>query len=136
MRNLLCALLFLLGGSACGPAITVSTSKFYPPNPENCPLEFVQADMSQIAPGGEWELVGQIVLQQVGAQNPFSEEYKAIVAPRACNMGGEAVSVLHAATTSTGWGSSGSGISYAVLRHPGDAGNRSFSGDESNDVEL
>jgi hypothetical protein len=91
----------------------------YPPREENCALEFVKVDMADVSSkDGTWERIGQIVLQGLGEQDPFAEEARAIVRPRACAMGGDAVGiVLHA--TSHGVISSGTAINYGVLKKRG-----------------
>jgi len=100
----------------CGPSVSEVRMANYPPRPENCELEFVKVDMGQLSNGqGPWELIGQIVLGEEGKQDPFDERYRAIVRPRACNMGGEAVGIVMNAT-SEGAFSSGTAISYGVLR--------------------
>jgi hypothetical protein len=101
--------------AGCGPAISEMRMGFAPPRPATCELKLVQADMMALAAGGSWEILGHIVLQETGIHNPFEERYMKIVRPRACAMGGEAVSILQAASTSTTF-SSGSGVQYAVLR--------------------
>ena len=104
----------LLAG--CGPSVSEVRMANYPPREDNCVLEFVKADMGQLSSNeGPWELIGQIVLQEEGTQDPFAEEYRAIVRPRACAMGGEAVTIVMNAT-SEGLVSSGTAISYGVLR--------------------
>lgn len=113
----------LLGGLGaalslgCGPQVSEVRMASYPPKDPDCKLEFVKADMQELSSNqGPWELVGQIVLQQEGKQDPFAEEYRAIVRPRACGMGGDAVAIVLNAT-SEGLVSSGTAVSYGVLRH-------------------
>jgi hypothetical protein len=103
----------------CGPKVSEVRTASYPPREENCALEFVKVDMADVSSqGGTWEMIGQIVLQGLGEQDPFAEEARAIVRPRACAMGGEAVGiVLHA--TSHGVLSAGTAINYGVLRKRG-----------------
>jgi hypothetical protein len=100
----------------CGPNVTEMRTVSVPAREASCSLEFIKADMNEISSGtGKWELIGQIVLQEEGVQNPFDERYRAIVRPRACQMGGEAVALLMSAT-SQGLTTSGSAINYGVLR--------------------
>ena len=84
-----------------------------------CPTSYVRKEhhaQGQLSSGqGPWELIGQVVLQQEGKQEPFDEEYKAIVRPRACGMGGEAVGITMNATAEGAF-SSGTSIAYGVLR--------------------
>jgi hypothetical protein len=102
---------------ACGPDVSEVRMSNYPPREENCSLEYVQLNMPELSSGkGPWELVGQIVLQEGGARDPFSPEYKEIVRPRACAMGGEAIGIVMN-TQSEGIVSSSTAISYGVLRH-------------------
>jgi hypothetical protein len=103
----------------CGPKVTEVRTASYPPREENCSLEFVKVDMADVSSkDGTWEMIGQIVLQGLGEQDPFAEEARAIVRPRACAMGGDAVGlVLHA--TNQGALSSGTAISYGVLKKRG-----------------
>jgi hypothetical protein len=106
----------LLALTGCGPSVSEVRMANYPPREPNCALEFVKIDMGQLSGNtGPWELIGQIVLQEEGTQDPFAERNRAIVRPRACNMGGEAVGVAMSAV-SQGAISSGSAISYGVLR--------------------
>lgn len=104
---------------ACGPKVSELRTASYPPREENCALEFVKVDMADVSSkDGTWEMIGQIVLQGLGEQDPFAEEARAIVRPRACAMGGDAVGiVLHA--TSQGVISSGTAINYGVLKKRG-----------------
>jgi hypothetical protein len=87
-----------------------------PAREPNCSLDFIKADMNALSSGaGEWEMLGQIVLQEEGVQDPFAERYRAIVRPRACAMGGEAVAILMN-TTAQGLTMDGSATNYGVLR--------------------
>jgi hypothetical protein len=102
--------------AGCGPNVTEARTVNAPARDENCSLEFIKANMTELSSGtGEWELLGQIVLQEEGIQDPFAERYRAIVRPRACAMGGEAVAIVMTAT-SEGLTTSGSATSYGVLR--------------------
>lgn len=100
----------------CGPSISEMRTVNAPARDPNCSLEFIKANMTELSSGtGQWELLGQIVLQEEGVQDPFAERYRAIVRPRACAMGGEAVAIVMSAT-SEGLTTSGSATSYGVLR--------------------
>jgi len=113
-RNIWC-LLSLSLAAACGPNVSEVRTVNYPPREQNCSLEFVKLDNQTMSGQGPWEVIGQVVLGEHGKQDPFAEEYKAIVRPRACKMGGEAVAIMLNATSET-FMSSGTTISYAVLR--------------------
>jgi hypothetical protein len=68
-----------------------------PPRPENCDLQFLELTLEQtlpMSPAYEYEVLGHIVLGETGVQDPLQEKYRAIVRPRACSMGGEAVKRL------------------------------------------
>jgi len=113
------AVAWLLVG--CGPNISEVRTVSAPAREPNCSLEFIKANMNELSSGtGEWEMLGQIVLQEEGVQDPFAERYRAIVRPRACAMGGEAVALVLSAT-SQGLTTSGSSTSYGVLRKRTDA---------------
>jgi hypothetical protein len=102
--------------AGCGPNVTEMRTVSAPARAEDCSLEFIKANMNELSSGtGEWEMLGQIVLQEEGVQDPFAERYRAIVRPRACAMGGEAVAIVMSAT-SEGLTTSGSATSYGVLR--------------------
>jgi hypothetical protein len=112
-RSLSVALWALVG---CGPTISEVRTASAPAREPNCPLEFIQVDMNELSSGaGQWEMLGQVVLQEDGVQDPFAERYRALVRPRACAMGGEAVSIVMSAT-SQGLTTSGSATNYGVLR--------------------
>lgn len=104
-------------GLACGPAINETRLQSYPSRGEACELQFVKLDMNDLSsPQGTWELIGYVTIGDRGTQDPFSEDNRAIVRPRACGMGGEGVAiVLNSSTTAPL--ASGSSISYGVLRH-------------------
>lgn len=102
--------------TGCGPKVSEVRMVPAPGRDENCALEFVKVDLGALSsPTSEWEMLGQIVLQEHGIQDPFAEKYRAIVRPRACAMGGEAVGIVLSATSET-LTSSGSTTSYGVLR--------------------
>lgn len=108
------AAVLALVGVACS-TIAESRLSYYAPRPEGCALQFVQQDMQTMGPGRPWEVVGYVVISEAGIADPFSPEYRRIVRPRACGMGGEAVTILQAATNETAV-ATGSGTIYGVLR--------------------
>ena len=89
-----------------------------PPREEACALEFVQTSISDLAPGGAWEVVGYVVVNETGVADPFAEKYRALVRPRACAMGGEAVTIMQSATGMGMAGMQGSSVNYAVIKKP------------------
>jgi hypothetical protein len=115
----LSAAVWLLAG--CGPNVSEVRTVTAPPRESNCSLQFIKINMNELSAGtGEWEILGQIVLQEEGVRDPFAERYRAIVRPRACAMGGEAVAIVMSAT-SQGLTTSGTATSYGVLRKRTDA---------------
>ncbi len=101
---------------ACGPEITETRLGFYPPREPACSLEFVEADPRAFGPTGPWEMLGYIAISEKHVADPFSPKYRKIVRPRACSMGGEAVTLVQAASKESRFGS-GSGVTFGVLRH-------------------
>jgi len=61
------------GSAGCGPAISETRMAYYPPREESCELDLVRMDMHEMAPGGRWEVVGYVTLQERGVADPFSE---------------------------------------------------------------
>lgn len=115
-----CAILVAGVSLGCGPKVSEVRTASYPPREENCALEFVKVDMADVSSQeGKWEMIGQIVLQGLGEQDPFAEEARAIVRPRACAMGGEAVGIVLHATSHGVLSSAGTAINYGVLRKRG-----------------
>ena len=102
---------------ACGPAINETRVQSYPSRGETCELEFIKLDMNDLSsPQGTWEVVGYVTVGDRGMLDPFSEDNRAIVRPRACGMGGEGVAIMLNSSTTTAL-QTGSSVSYAVLRH-------------------
>jgi hypothetical protein len=102
----------------CGPGVNETRMAMYPPNPPQCHLDVVNNATSPavaMMPDSPYELIGMVGLGQSGIQNPFSPEYIAIVQPRACAMGGDAVSLM-ASSVSTAGPMSSTGTAYAILR--------------------
>lgn len=103
--------------AACGPSVAVTRLTAAPARARTCELEFRTFSMSEIAPGGPYEVLGHVTLSQEGVQDPLKEEYRAEVRPRACELGGEAVGIL-AQATATPWALSagGTSVDYVVVR--------------------
>lgn len=116
MRQLMLAGLFTLSIASCSQ-ITETRMIIAPARGADCPLEFVEADMEKMRPGGEWEVLGYVTIGKVGQMDPLDEKFRKIVRPRACKMGGEAIAVMTSATNNTAMGT-GSGTVYGVLRRP------------------
>lgn len=83
----------------------------------DCELDVLEVEMSQVAPGGEYEVLGHVILGESGAQDPTQPAYRAEVRSRACGMGGEAVAILATASNAAGGLSAGgTSVDYVVLR--------------------
>jgi|SRR5580704_12639281 hypothetical protein len=126
------ALLVLVAG--CGPSLVESVRLSAPPRPADCPLDFLQLKTEEymmpdvramaapalsnlMPPPSAYELVGTISLGESGVQNPFEQRYKDLVHPRACNMGGDGVTIMMQSQSSIGmFGAGGTAITYAVVR--------------------
>jgi hypothetical protein len=102
---------------ACGPGIGEMRMAYAPPRPPDCDLDFLQFDMRDLAPGARYELLGHITLRQEGTQDPLQPQYRDIVRPRACDMGGEAVGILGSAVAApTPVTMGGTAVDYVVVR--------------------
>jgi len=115
------AALRLLGGMAllfaCGPRISEVRLVPTPARAPECQLEFIKLDMMDLSSStGTWQVIGYVSLADIGKQDPFAEPNRALVRPRACAMGGEAVSIMNSATNE-GLVTDGSRTNYAVLAH-------------------
>jgi hypothetical protein len=107
-----------LGCGLGGPSVNETRMAMYPPNPEHCHLDVVNGVTSPnvaMMPNSPYELIGMVGLGETGIVDPFSPEYVAIVQPRACAMGGDAVGLMASSVSSAGPMSS-TGTAYAVLR--------------------
>ncbi len=103
--------------SACGPRISELRLAPSPPRGAGCPLEFVKLDMMDLSSQtGVWQLVGNVFIGDAGLLDPFSDENKALVRPRACAMGGEGVTIMASASNER-LISSASTVNYGILRH-------------------
>jgi hypothetical protein len=115
MQKTLLVLSLLALGVGCGPSISEVRMIAAPPREPTCELEFLNLTIEQLSPAGTHEILGDVVLAQSGIQDPYQPKYRDIVRPRACAMGGEAVTILNAATSSSAMGS-GSTTVYAIVR--------------------
>jgi hypothetical protein len=101
----------------CGPRVSEVRQASAPPRPENCDLEFLQLKMEDLAPGsGTYEVLGSVILQETGIQDPMQPKYREIVRPRACAMGGEGITILLSSSSAGPLGGGGSGTVYSVVR--------------------
>lgn len=102
--------------TACIEAVMVSRNMPAPARAPDCKLELVQADMMELSPMGKtWDYLGTV---SIGANHSFdalSDEARAMIRPKACELGGTAVALMQNSNASAGMGTSSS-IIYAVLR--------------------
>ena len=87
-----------------------------PPRDATCKLEMVEADITSITFNQQWEVLGYVTFLDRGSQDPFSEDNKKLVRPRACAMGGTSIAIAMNATNTDQLNQQGSGISYMVMR--------------------
>jgi len=85
-----------LACSACGPVVSEVSSAASPPKPGNCALQYLKAE----PPDGAFRFIGQIVVQDEHPDDAFSKKRRALLQPRACRLGGDAVAVLPSPTPS------------------------------------
>jgi hypothetical protein len=110
-------MLAALAASACGPSVGEARLASAPARPDNCSLDFLKLQVSDVAPGGRYELLGHVVLSEQGVRDPLDPKYRAEVRPRACAMGGEGVAILMTGTSTPGaFSAGGTTIDYAVVR--------------------
>jgi len=77
----------------------------------SCELQLVQADMTGIAFGQTWDLLGYVMISNPGVQDPTAAPNRATVRARACAMGGTAIAIAMNVTSA-----GGGALSYMVLR--------------------
>jgi hypothetical protein len=99
MRARFALLVPLLVLSGCGPAVGDVRIKVRPARPADCPLEIVDVRNEDRMPGakfggGEYEMIGSVLVGAEKGADAMSEEIRALVRPRACAMGGEVLSLL------------------------------------------
>jgi hypothetical protein len=110
--------LLWIGLFACAPKAGMSEVRMIhaPPRDAGCKLEMVQVDITSVTFNQTWEVLGYITMVDRGSQDPFSEDNKQLVRPRACAMGGTSVAIAMNATSTNAFQQQGSGISYMVMR--------------------
>jgi hypothetical protein len=81
----------------------------------SCALQFVQASIFDLSPLGKYDILGYVTVQQLAVADPFAEENRRIVRPKACELGGQFVALM-LSSTSMGIDSDASVTAYAVLR--------------------
>jgi hypothetical protein len=111
----LCGLVFL---PACVEMVSVSRMKMAPPREPHCPLKLVETDMTDLSPlGTRWDLLGIVSIGANHGVDPVSEKAREMIRPKACELGGTAVSLVQSVSSraSIGMGTSGA-VQFAVLR--------------------
>lgn len=103
--------LSLAGLAGCGPSTSVTTMKTMPARADDCSLKFVDIDFSRLNVDKEWTVVGYVTIgDDAEGEDPLSGKYRDLVRPRACELGGEAVTLATGAANQYG-----SATNYAVL---------------------
>ncbi len=116
MKKSLGALFALVSVTGCMEMVTVSRMMTVPPREADCSLELVQADMMELSPmGTKWDYLGTVSIGANHGLDASSEQARAMIRPKACELGGTAVALMQTSNSATAFGSSGS-LMYAVLR--------------------
>lgn len=116
MRNALIAAAVLVPLLGCVEMVSVNRQMVVPSLAPDCPLELVQADMMELSPmSTKWDYLGTVSVGANHGLDPSNEEYRALIRPKACELGGTAVALMQSGNSSAMGTTSGSLI-YAVLR--------------------
>ncbi len=113
-------IVFLLTLVACGPAVGEVRVHTRPEKPATCELQMVEvsaADMGpdgKFGPTGEMEMIGSVMIGAKEGTDAMADEIKALVRPRACAMGGDAISLLASGTGSNRKGFGQQNIVFTV----------------------
>lgn len=104
--------------AACGPKALITETRMAtaPAREPGCALEFVAIDITDVAFGRTWEVLGYVGLADRGVQDPASEENRRLVRPRACAMGGTTLALAASGAATDRFGQTGSGLTFMVLR--------------------
>jgi hypothetical protein len=90
------------------------------PKPADCSLDFVTVTPADMAPGakfgmgGEFEMIGGVAVGADSGTSAVSEEIKALVRPRACSIGGDAISLLASGGGANAYGRAQQNIVFQV----------------------
>jgi hypothetical protein len=112
----------ILGGltlclSGCAEMVSMNRMKMAPAREASCRLELVEADMMELSPmGTKWDLLGIVSIGANHGVEPMSDKARALIRPKACELGGTAVALMQAAQNSLSMGGQSSAIQFAVLR--------------------
>lgn len=94
---------------------SVTRMTYAPPRDRTCDLQFVQPSMLELSPLGHYDVLGYVNIHQLAAADPYAEANRQLVRPRACELGGTAVSIMISATNTSSYGDASATV-YAVLR--------------------
>ena len=89
---------------------------YAPPRDFPCPLTFVQADMMELSPMGRYDILGYVMVTQLAVPDPYAEENRRLVRPRACELGGDKVALMISSAATTQFGQHSGTTAFAVLR--------------------
>jgi hypothetical protein len=114
------ALLSLSLASACVVAVSQTRMMAAPSRAPDCGLQLVQADMMELSPmGTKWDVLGMVTVGANRASDPNDPKIRALIRPKACELGGTAVALMQSTNAQSLMGT-GSGIVFAVLRPKSD----------------
>jgi hypothetical protein len=102
--------------SGCVQMVSVNRAMVVPSLAADCALELVQADMMELSPmSTKWDYLGTVSIGANHDLDPSSEKARAMIRPKACELGGTSVALMQSSNATMGMGTSGS-IIFAVLR--------------------
>ncbi|MEO7331290.1 MAG: hypothetical protein ABI193_22125 [Minicystis sp.] len=107
---------------ACGgTSVGVIKMGIRPPKPASCELKIVTVRPEDMAPGaaygpnGEYEMIGALAVTGASGTDMMSEEVRQAVRPKACEMGGDVLSMLSSATyVANKWGAKRESMNFNV----------------------
>ncbi len=115
-------ILIALALMACGgTSVGVIKMAMRPAKPANCELKMVTVRPEDMAPGaaygpnGEYEMIGVLAVSGASGTDMMSEEVRQAVRPKACEMGGDVLSMLSSATVvANKWGTKRESMNFNV----------------------
>ncbi len=110
------ASLVLALGAGCSPSLSEVRLVVAPPRGPTCEIEFLTLTMEQLSTGGTHMIIGDLILAETGVQDPYQSRYRDVLRPRACAMGGDAVTILADAKSTGGAAGPTSATVYAVVQ--------------------
>jgi hypothetical protein len=102
--------LSLLALFGCGPRVDQLRLAWASPRAPDCAIEFLELGIADVAPTGTWEILAHVTVSDHGDRDPVGLELRDLVRPRACALGGEAITILAESTGRAGV------VDYLVLR--------------------